>query len=58
MMELSATTVLPPSELGNPQRTRVFTFPQRRRLRLSNWAKMQPPANRTFLQTLLQNQFY
>src|SRR5271169_6898068 len=43
MMEHSATTVLPPSELGNPQRTRVSTFPQRRRLRLSNWGKVPNP---------------
>ena len=28
----------PPSELGNPQRTRVSTFPQRRRL--SEWDKL------------------
>jgi hypothetical protein len=33
----------PPSELGNPQRTRVPTFPQRRRLRLSNWTQLLNP---------------
>jgi len=32
-----------PSELGNPQRTRVPTFPQRRRLRLLNWTKLPNP---------------
>ena len=33
----------PPSELGNPQRTRLSTFPQRRRLRLSNRDKLPNP---------------
>src|ERR1019366_8783423 len=33
----------PPSELGNPQKTRVSTFPQRRRLLLSNWTQLLNP---------------
>jgi hypothetical protein len=33
----------PPSELGNPQRTRLSTFPQRRRLPLSNRDKLLNP---------------
>jgi hypothetical protein len=33
----------PPSELGSPQRTRVSTFPQLRRLRLSNSDKLLNP---------------
>jgi hypothetical protein len=37
-----------PSELGNPQRTRVPTFPQRRRLRLTNFA----PRNATVITAL------
>ena len=41
MMERLPQRFCPPSELGNPRRTRVSTFPQRRRLRLSNWT--QPP---------------
>jgi len=33
----------PPSELGNPQKTRVSTFPQRRRLLLLNWTQLLNP---------------
>src|ERR1035441_7384805 len=33
----------PPLELGNPQKTRVSTFPQRRRLLLSNWTQLLNP---------------
>ena len=44
-----------PSELGNPQRTRVPTFPQRRRLRLPNRTNCQTRANRTLFQILVQN---
>src|ERR1035437_545306 len=33
----------PPSDLGNPQKTRVSTFPQRRRLLLSNWTQLLNP---------------
>jgi hypothetical protein len=43
MMEPLPQRFCPPSELGNPQRTRVSTFPQRRRLRLSNWDKLLNP---------------
>jgi len=58
MMEPLPQRFYPPSELGNPQRTRVSTFPQRRRLRLSNWDKLLTPANRTFIQILAQNRFF
>ena len=40
MMEPQPQRFCQPSELGNPQRTRASTFPQRRRLRLSNWDKL------------------
>src|ERR1039458_5925040 len=43
MMERLPQRFCPPSELGNPQRTRVSTFPQRRRLRLSNWTQLLNP---------------
>src|SRR6266404_5719126 len=42
-MERQPQRFCPPSELGNPQRTRVSTFPQRRRLRRSNWSKLLNP---------------
>ena len=57
MMERRPQRFCPTSELGNPQRTRVSTFPQRRRLRLSNWTQLLNRANRTFLQILVQNPF-
>src|ERR1035437_1013651 len=43
MMERLPQRFCSPSELGNPQRTRVSTFPQRRRLRLSNRTKLLNP---------------
>jgi hypothetical protein len=43
----------PPSELGNPQRTRVPTL--RRRLRLPNRTNCQTRVNLTFFQILVQN---
>src|ERR1700739_1368286 len=43
MMEPLPQRFCPPSELGSPQRTRVSTFPQRRRLRLSNRDKLLNP---------------
>jgi hypothetical protein len=43
MMERLPQRFCPPSELGNPQRRRVPTFPQRRRLRLSNWTQLLDP---------------
>jgi hypothetical protein len=42
-MERLPQRFCPLSELGNPQRTRVSTFPQRRRLRLSNWTQLLNP---------------
>ena len=42
-MERQPQRFCPPSELGNPQRTRVSTFPQRRRRRLSKWDKLLNP---------------
>ena len=56
-MESLATTVLPAArELGNPQRTRVPTFPQRRRLRLLKVGQLLKPAPIVaFLQILVQN---
>jgi len=55
MMERLPQRFCPPSELGNPQRTRVSTFPQRRRLRLSNWTNCKTRVNHMFLQILVQN---
>src|SRR6266567_9323265 len=42
-MERQPQWFCPPSELGNPQRTRVSTFPQRRRLRPTNRTKLLNP---------------
>jgi hypothetical protein len=55
MMERLPQRLCPPSELGNPQSTRVPTFPQRRRLRLSNWTKPLNPRKSHVLQILVQN---
>ena len=44
-----------PSELGNPHRTRVPTFPQQRLRRRTNLPKLQNPPNRKGLQILVQN---
>jgi hypothetical protein len=54
-MERLAQRLCLPSELGNPQRTRVPTFPQRRRLRPPNRTNCQTRANRTLFQILVQN---
>src|SRR5260370_23677510 len=55
MMEPLPQRSFLPSELENPQRTRVPTFPQRRRLRLPNRTNCQTRANRTLFQILVQN---
>jgi hypothetical protein len=57
MMERLPQRFCSPSELGNPQRTRVPRFPQRRRLRLSNWTQLLNPRKSNVLQILVQNHF-
>jgi len=59
MMERLPQRFCSPSELGNPQMTRVSTFPQRRRLRLSHWTRLLNSRKpRVFFQILVQNQLF